>query len=79
MTTTPPPLEDVIVTGLCRAFPGWTIRHASDGRWHATRRTPLPPARQPPGYAVTLTADAPRFLACEITRQPDRPVFRQHR
>lgn len=75
----PLPLEDIILAGLRAAFPGWTICHVSDGRWHAARRTPLPPVWRPSGYALTLTADAPRFLACAITRQPDRPVFRQHR
>jgi hypothetical protein len=51
MTTPPiapaPPLDDVILTGLCAAFPGWDIRRSRDGRWHPTRRDVLPPSRQP--------------------------------
>jgi hypothetical protein len=82
MTGTPPaapapPLAEVILAGLRAALPGWHIARTPTGRWHATRRDPLPPGRRPPGYALTLTADSPRLLARRITSQPDRPVFRQ--
>jgi hypothetical protein len=83
MTTPPaasvPPLDDVILTGLRAAYPGWSIHRSRDGRWHATRRHVLPPSRQPPHYAPALTAQAPRFLAQAISRQPDHPLFIQHR
>jgi hypothetical protein len=74
-----PPLDDVILTGLRTAYPGWDIHRSGDGRWHATRRAALPPSRQARDYAPALTAQSPRFLAHAISRQPDRPPFIQHR
>jgi hypothetical protein len=51
MTTPPaasvPPQDDVILTGLRAAYPGWNIHRGRDGRWLATAATCCHPPASP--------------------------------
>lgn len=61
-------VDDIIAVHA--SLPDWNIWRSNEGRWWATRRSPLPPSQRPDAYALTVTADTSRLLVAKIRRQP---------
>ena len=59
------------IAGIRAASPGWSIWRSDEGRWWATRRSPLRPSRWPEGYALTVSADDAGALRSAISSQPN--------